>query len=52
MKTIKVMSIENGYILTINDEQYLSGVFCYKDATNKQAILDAEYLGCKVVLTN
>lgn len=51
-KIIKVIPVDNGYVLTINGEQYSPGVFCYKEAANKQALSDAEYLGCEVVLIN
>lgn len=51
-KTIKVVPVDNGYILTIDDERYSPGIFCYKEAANKQALSDAEYLKCEVVLIN
>lgn len=49
-KTIKVMSVKNGYVLTINNQQYTLGIFCCKEGANERAARDAGFLNCEVIL--
>lgn len=51
-KIIKVLPVEHGYIVTVNNEQYVSGIFITKEGANERALADAKFYGFDVVLAD
>lgn len=51
-KIIKVLPVEHGYIVTINNEQYVPGIFTTKEGANERVLSDAKFYGFDVILVD